>query len=50
MFLHHELQGLSGASGIPRHHGITGHHLANWGGVGIHTLGRDLVAYVRLLK
>lgn len=42
VLLDHKLQGFSCACGVPRHHGVTGHHLADWGGVRVNTLSRDL--------
>ena len=46
--LYHKLQGLSCASGVPRHHGVTGHNLTDCGGVGVNTLSCDLSEYVNL--
>jgi hypothetical protein len=44
---YHELQSLSRASGIPRHHGIASHHLTDLGGVGVNTLSCNLSEHVR---
>ena len=47
---YHQLQSLSCTGGIPRHHWTAGHHLTDWGSVGVNTLGCDLSKSVRVLN
>jgi hypothetical protein len=47
---YHQLQSLSCTGGIPRHHWIASHHLTDWGGVGVNTLGCDLSESIKVLN
>jgi hypothetical protein len=40
--LDHKLESLRRARGIPSHHRVPGHNLADWGVVGVKTIRSDL--------